>query len=99
MAENKFLGMRFEFWKWLLTLVVVAIFSIGIHYARLQAMEIEQKAQACEMKNQNARITNTEKDVICLKTELPNLKDNIQEIKKGQDEIQKDIKLLLRKAQ
>lgn len=78
--------------------ILIGVMVLGVYRTRFEAMGVEQKAQACEIKSQGDKIAITEKDVISLKTEIPNIKEGIIEIKTSQVEMRNDIKLLLRQS-
>jgi len=75
--------------------LLIGAMIIGIYRARIDALGIEQKAQAYEIREHLVRITNNEKDIVYTKTEISSIKDGVQRIMNNQDEMSKDIKKLL----
>ena len=78
--------------------LLIGAMIVGVYKVRIEAMEIEQKVQASELKEQKEKIVATENKVSKIETEIPNIKESIQRIETSQIETQKDIKLLLRQT-
>ena len=95
--KNRNFKMTNDLWLRIFYACLIGAMVMGIYRTRIEAMGEEQKVQACELIEQDKRVSINEKDLVCLKTELPNIKKDVCDIKNGMNEIQKDIKLLLQR--
>lgn len=81
-------------WRIFYASLILAV-VIGGYKMRIEALGIEQKAQAAELSVQEKRIATNEKDVVFTKTKIESIEKSMDTMVRTQEEMARDIKCLL----